>query len=601
MKEFLTPEIIAIAVIAAMIIVAVFFAFVANKMAGIDGKVTDLTEDVHKQVEKQINVLAQGLHAEVEENKKDLKESLNQMGDTWRSTLDKTVSDVQGEIGKLKSDISNNSTSLQEAMMKVITDNAVDFNEQVAFVRDTHGKAIQDYQQQLAQQVREHAKGERELLTSSLNEMSSSFGSNMTDLAKNQKQVLTDVSSEIGKGYDTLAGKVKTDIDKVTGDARKTIDSMASDLKDKTTKAGTKLSEDLASITSKVDENMGEVTGKLDTSLADVSTNMSKNVTSLSKRLTKEVVAVTGRVDENMVEIGDKIDSRIKSEMESMLKLFKSFADRVEAIEQTREHIEVLAGNVNVLATVLDDRRGRGNLGNLVIESIVKDNLPPSSYEMNATLSNGVKVDCLLRLPDPSGMVAVSKVDAQEMETILGPFATEAEVEEARQNWHGKLKEAVKRTATECVIEGETAEGAILLMPTESAFSETHVHHRDLVDEAYKNRVWIASPSTLIAMVTVARSVIKDARARNELEETRKELVQIESDYNNLEDNIQKLTDSIDDILTNSTNTRKAARKISNRINHVNGILSRSETDQARLTDQGNKEKDEKQGGGKAH
>ena len=135
----------------------------------------------------------------------------------------------------------------------------------------------------------------------------------------------------------------------------------------------------------------------------------------------------------------------------------------------------------------------------------------------------------------------------------------------------------------ECILEDETAEGAILLLPTESAFSEAHVHHRDLVQEAYKKKVWLASPSTLIAMVTIARAVIKDADARNEIEAARHELKEIEEDYGALEKDIQKLMIHIDDILTISTETRKAARGIGVRINQVNGIFSLSPVDRLSL------------------
>ena len=608
MKELLTPEIIAIVVVAAMIIVAVFFAFVANRVAGIDGKVTDLTEDIHKHVEKQISALAQGLHDDVKDSRKDLEESLNQMGDSWRSTLQKTVSDVQGEIGKLKSDLGDNSSSLRESLMEVITDNATNFNEQLAFVRDTHGQAIQDYQRQLAQQVREHAKGERELLTTTLNDLSASFGANLTELSENQRQVLSEVSGTVGEGYKTLADKVGKDIDDVTGDARKSVDSMTKNLDNKVTKAGAKLSSDLAEIAERVSKDMDDVSGMVDVRLTDVSSSLSDNVESLSASVKEEMSSVTENVSKNMntmtdgvsenltkitddvnknwdsiedsidkdfSEIGKKIDSRISTEMEKMLALFRSFADRVDVIEATREQILTLAGNVDVLAKVLDDRRGRGNIGEVVIESIVKDNLPQSSYEMNATLSNGVTVDCLLKLPEPSGMVAIStKINIEELETISGPLSTEKDVDKARKSWHAKLKDTVEKVASECIVEGETAEGAILLMPTESAFSEAHVHHRDLVDEAYKNRVWLASPSTLIAMVTVARAVVKDASARKEIDLVQAELHIIEDDYSRLETDIQKLTRDVDDMLTTATETRKAANRIGTRLNHVNGMIS---------------------------
>ena len=102
-----------------------------------------------------------------------------------------------------------------------------------------------------------------------------------------------------------------------------------------------------------------------------------------------------------------------------------------------------------MLAKVLDDRRGRGNIGEVVIESIVKDNLPPDSYEFNATLSNGVVVDCLLKLPDPSGHVVINtKIDISELEVISGPLSSEEDIKVARDSWHGKLEGAIDKMAS---------------------------------------------------------------------------------------------------------------------------------------------------------
>ena len=641
MKELLTPEIMAIVVVAVLILVAVFFSVVANKIAGIDGKVTELTENIYNRIDTNLQGLGDRLHSDVEDRSKQLEESLNQMGDSWRNTLDKTVTDVQSEIGKLKGEVNESSSSLRNSLMEVITDNSVNFNEQLAQVRDTHAKSMDDYHQQLADQVRQHAKGENEMLTQALNGITSAVTTNLTGLAKNQSQMLNNLSTSIGDGYKTLADKVVKDLSTTTEKADSKLTTMTSQINKNVVTVSEKINQDLNTISNRVTDDLGNVIKNVDTSLASVSSNLTKNVGSLAdrlnhdmeavtKRLDKSVTQVTTKVDTNMASvqdnvlknltsigtqfdakvtdvssgvqtklgnisknlekgidqlgkkvdqdiqaIGTKVDNRINDDMQDLIKVFQNFADKVKAIEQTREQILELASNVNVLAQVLDDRRARGNIGEVLVESIVSDTMAPSDYALNATLSNGYKVDCLLKLPKPSGAVAIStKMDLSDLEVITSPLASETDRKNARLNFRTKLQDAIKETSTNCVIRGETAEGAVLMLSSESAFSEAHVHHRMLVDEAYKSQVWLASPSTLIAMITVARAVIKDASARRQMDKAHSLLKDIQMDYDKLEDNFKSMTHDVNELLTTAANTRKAAHNIGLRFHEAHTIFS---------------------------
>ena len=621
MAELLSPEYIAIIVVGALILAAVFFTVVAVKINGVDVKISELTEDVHHRLDKNVSSLSDRLHNDFVERSAEQESSLSQMGDTWRSTLDKTVGDVQGEIGKLKSEVEQNNNSLRSALLEVIAENSVNVNEQLAFVRDTHAQTMQEYHQQLITQVRKHAASERDILTGVLDGISQSVGANMTALAENQKKSLGNVSDSVSSGYVALAEKVDKEISETTGTAKKSLINITKMLDENVSSAGNKLNSDLGSISGKVDKELSNVKGKINSTLSDISSDLTTNVSSISKRLDEDINSVstkldtsvtavsekvdagmqkttehvsgemvklsenldknveelTDSVDANLDRIGDKLDNQVKQNLENLIQIFKGFASKVESIEATNKQIENLSSNVNILSQVLDDRRARGSMGEVLIESIVKDNLAPADYTLNATLSNEHKVDCLLKLPKPSGNVAINaNIDISDLEVLGLLSSSDEDIEKARKSFHVKFFDAIHETATKCIISGETADGAVLLLPSESAFAEVHSSHRSLIDEAYGKSVWLASPSTLIAMVNIARTVIKDANARQDLNELHRQFVSIEKGYESLESNFKKMTHSVDEVLTHTIQTRKDARLLGDRLDKLNSIFNRS-------------------------
>lgn len=716
LQAFLTPEYMAIAVIAILIIVAVFFAIVANKVIGVDSKMADLTDNIHNKVEKDITVLSQRLHDDIEERDAKHKAVLDNLGESWRGSLEKAVSEFRGEIGKFKGEAAYNAEHLRDSMMKIISDNAVDFTEQIASVRDVNAKAVEDYQQNLTTQIRENAAREHAEMKKALEAIAAAVDGNVTDLVASQKKSIEKVTRSVSSGYQKLAEKVEQDISASTGSASETLTNVTKAINSSVEDASGSLNESLTSINKELDGNLarinsrvnealgavatdmagnfgtiserlnadidsvtekldggisdvstrlggsvdelsaklsssvgevssslntsvGEVANRLSSSVGEVSERLNTSVGEVSERLNASVGEVSGKLSENIDSVNSKIDSgiasvnkkvaddlsaiggdmgqgidtlgkqidanfdkvgtkvnkRIQKDMRDMHETFRNFAAKVDAIEQTRAHIAQLAENVSVLAQVLDDRRARGSLGEVLVESIVKDTLSPGDYELNAELSNGFKVDCLLKLPKPSGSIAIStKIDLSDLEVVLAPTASAGEVKQAREAFGAKLAAAVDSLADNAVIKDETAEGALLLLPSESAFSEAHVNHRALVDEAYKKQVWLASPSTLIAMVTVARAVIKDATARREIENLRAELAGVEADYDRLERNIEKLMRSSDDLLSLSTDTRKGARRISDRFGQLHSIIGAS-PEAAKLADDGAAAADDKQ------
>jgi DNA recombination protein RmuC len=197
---------------------------------------------------------------------------------------------------------------------------------------------------------------------------------------------------------------------------------------------------------------------------------------------------------------------------------------RLETIDKAQVNIEKLSGDVLGLQDILSNKQTRGAFGEIQLREIVTRALPPDVVEFQATLSNGTRADCLIRLPQPPGPIVIDAKFPLEPYEALRAARTPAETRAAQRLMRGAVRAHMKAIAGKYVIEGETAEGALMFLPSEAVYAELHASFGDLVREGFGLRVWIVSPTTCMATLHTLRAVLKDARLRAEAHAIRREL-----------------------------------------------------------------------------
>nr|MBA3325969.1 DNA recombination protein RmuC [Paracoccaceae bacterium] len=214
---------------------------------------------------------------------------------------------------------------------------------------------------------------------------------------------------------------------------------------------------------------------------------------------------------------------------------------RLETIDRAQVKIEKLSGDVLGLQDILSNKQTRGAFGEIQLRDIVSKALPPDAVEFQAALSNGKRVDCLIRLPTPPGPIAIDAKFPLEAYEALRAARTPAETLEAQRRMRTAVRAHIRAIAEKYVIEGETAEGALMFLPSEAVYAELHANFGDLVREGFAMRVWIVSPTTCMATLTTLRAVLKDARLKAEAHAIRRELGLLGKDLGRLADRVGNL------------------------------------------------------------
>lgn len=307
----------------------------------------------------------------------------------------------------------------------------------------------------------------------------------------------------------------------------------------------------------------------------------------MSAQFGERVQQLSQTVDGRLNEISGKVAERLDEGFKKTNETFTSVMTRLAVIDEAQKKIEGLASNVVSLQEILGDKRSRGAFGEVQLEALVRNSLPPDAYAFQHTLKSGARADCVLILPEPTGTVCVdAKFPLENYSRMLDEALPSAERDVARRQFKADVKKHVDDIATRYIVAGETSEGAVMFLPAEAVFAEIHAYHPDLVEHAQKKRVWLTSPTTLMAVLNTARAVIRDSETRRMAHVIKDELAKLAKDFARFDERMKKLATHIEQANKDVSEVRISSDKISKRFAQIERVeLDHAEATAARLPD----------------
>jgi DNA recombination protein RmuC len=244
---------------------------------------------------------------------------------------------------------------------------------------------------------------------------------------------------------------------------------------------------------------------------------------------------------------------------------------RLETIDRAQANIEKLSGNVLSLQDILSNKQTRGAFGEIQLHDIVQKALPADAFTMQATLSNGRRADCLIHLPQPPGPIVVDSKFPLEAYEALRRAETPQALLDAGRALRLAVRAHIRAISERYILEGETADGALMFLPSEAVYAELHANFPEVVREGFAARVWIVSPTTCMAVLHTMRAVLKDARMREQAGAIRRELAALYGDVERLGLRVENLdrhfgmaAKDIADIRISADRAGRRARRLDN-------------------------------------
>ena len=295
----------------------------------------------------------------------------------------------------------------------------------------------------------------------------------------------------------------------------------------------------------------------------------------LSRGMKVLVQSVDGRLDTLSGQVNQRLDEGFRKTNET----FASVMARLATIDEAQKKIDGLTTNVVSLQELLGDKRARGAFGEVQLEALVQNMLPPDAYAFQAVLPNNTRVDCLLTLPAPTGKVAVdAKFPLENYHRMFDTALAELDRRAAQQAFRADVKRHVDAIASKYILPGITSDGAVMFLPAEAVFAELHAWHPEVVAYAQVRRVWIVSPTTLMAVLNTARAGLKDVETRKQIHVIQDALGKLAKDFRRFDERMAALARHIEQASRDVQDVQTSRRKITAHFHKIESV---------QLTDEG--------------
>ncbi|MEL6838211.1 MAG: DNA recombination protein RmuC [Pseudomonadota bacterium] len=299
--------------------------------------------------------------------------------------------------------------------------------------------------------------------------------------------------------------------------------------------------------------------------------NMEQRLAEVRQQMTEQLHESQRRSTLALTEMQERMKESLTGSSEKTTKSLTELQERLATIDKAQTNIEKLSGDVLSLQDILSNKQRRGMFGEIQLTDIVSKALPADSYALQATLSNGRRADCLVHLPNPPGPIVIDAKFPFEAYEQLAAAQTPEQQKVALRDLAVAVRKHIKDISARYIIDGETADGAIMFLPSEAVYAELHSRLPEVVREGFAARVWIVSPTTCMATLNTMRAILKDARMREQTGAIRKELALLGGDVDrlvtrvgNLDRHFGQAAKDIEDIKISAEKAGKRAHRLDN-------------------------------------
>jgi DNA recombination protein RmuC len=300
--------------------------------------------------------------------------------------------------------------------------------------------------------------------------------------------------------------------------------------------------------------------------MMDMRKQISESLAHHAELINQKMDKLTQETGNRLKDISLQVDKRLTDGFEKTTATFTDIIKRLALIDEAQKKITELSMNVVNLQEVLADKRSRGAFGEVQLNHLIRNVLPEETFQLQFTLSNDKRADAILFLPDPTGNIVIdAKFPLESYRRYTDINLSEQERKSAEQQFRIDVKKHIQAIRDKYIIEGETADGAMMFIPAEAIFSDIHAKYPELIEFGHSLRVWLVSPTTLMAILNTARAVLKDAATRKQVHIIQEHLSLLGKDFIRFQKRIDNLAKHIEQAHHDVEDVHKSSKKLTSR------------------------------------
>ena len=308
---------------------------------------------------------------------------------------------------------------------------------------------------------------------------------------------------------------------------------------------------------------------------SDMTERLGRFELNITKEMREDFNNLNDKMEVRLTMINEKVNERLDQNFEKTNKTFTSVLERLSKIDEAQKKIETLSGDIVSLQSILTDKKSRGIYGEINLKHIMENvfGVNDRIYKLQSTLSNGTIADCELFAPEPLGTIIIdSKFPLENYQMMVDKKLSQADRLMYEKQFKIDVKKHIDAISSKYIIPGETAEQAIMFLPAEAIFAEINAYHYDILDYAYKKKVWICSPTTLISTLSVVEMIIKNIERDKYTSIIHDELNKLGLEFSRYKERWDKLAKSIETVNKDVENVHITTEKISKKFDMINKV-----------------------------
>ena len=292
----------------------------------------------------------------------------------------------------------------------------------------------------------------------------------------------------------------------------------------------------------------------------------------IASAINEQRVSVLKIMDEKLLQVAKNVSEGLQQNTVKTNETLADLRERLAKIDVAQQKISALSEQVVSLQEVLSNKQARGAFGEIQLNDLVTSALPPSAYEFQVVLTNQKRADCVLKLPNPPGLIVIDSKFPLESYHALRVASNDREKLEAERFFKASVLKHIKDISEKYIVAGETAESALMFLPSEAIYAELHANFPDVVEASYRSKVWIVSPTPLMATLNTVRAILKDAKMREQAGVIQKEVGVLIDDIGRLDGRIESLSRHFKQANEDIDGIKISSGKIARRIQRIEDI-----------------------------
>ncbi len=309
---------------------------------------------------------------------------------------------------------------------------------------------------------------------------------------------------------------------------------------------------------------------------SDMTERLGRFEMDIIKEMNQNFIQVNDKLEARLNRIDDRVNERINENFDKTNRTFQNVLERLSRIDEAQKKIETLSTDIVSLQSILTDKKSRGIYGEVNLKHILVNVFGEKNdkiYRLQCPLPNGTIADCVLYAPNPLGMIAIdSKFPLENYQQMVDRNLSQTERAMHEKQFKIDVKKHIDAISSKYIIPGITSDQAIMFLPAEAIFAEINAYHTDLLEYAYKKKVWITSPTTLISTLSVIQMIIKNIERDQYTSIIHEELKKLGVEFSRYKERWDHLAKSIQMVNKDVENVYITTEKITRKFDSISQV-----------------------------